>query len=124
MYVGLVANAEVWQLFDKQLQALTRQWTDELRTQVPELSTDLDRLQAMRAEWLDSPPRTAPSLWPEPAPIPTATPLTDLPSGSGAPVATGRSVLCSPPDPGTHQRVIPGCWLRPFRWNGRNHGAR
>ncbi|WP_338675978.1 hypothetical protein V1460_25640 [Streptomyces sp. SCSIO 30461] len=38
-------------------QALTRQWTDELRTQVPELSTDLDRLQAMRAEWLDSPPQ-------------------------------------------------------------------
>lgn len=36
--------------------ALTRQWTDELRAKVPELSTDLDRLQAMRAEWLDSPP--------------------------------------------------------------------
>lgn len=37
-------------------QALTRQWADELRARVPDLSSDLDRLQAMRAEWLDSPP--------------------------------------------------------------------
>ncbi|WP_254407399.1 hypothetical protein [Streptomyces sp. GMY02] len=34
-------------------QALTRQWADELRATVAELSFDLDRLQAMRAEWLD-----------------------------------------------------------------------
>ncbi|MFJ4007359.1 hypothetical protein ACIPWL_28430 [Streptomyces sp. NPDC090023] len=38
-------------------QPLTRQWTDELRAEVPEPSTDLDRLQAMRAEWLASPPQ-------------------------------------------------------------------
>lgn len=37
--------------------ALTRQWTEDLRAKVPELSFDLDRLQAMRAEWLDSPPQ-------------------------------------------------------------------
>ncbi|MEV0581184.1 hypothetical protein [Streptomyces sp. NPDC050392] len=36
--------------------ALTRQWADELRTKVPDLSFDLDRLHAMRAEWLDAPP--------------------------------------------------------------------
>ncbi|MFG3590726.1 hypothetical protein [Streptomyces sp. NPDC047990] len=36
--------------------ALTQQWADRLRTTVPDLSPDLDRLQAMRAEWLDSPP--------------------------------------------------------------------
>ncbi|WP_446041644.1 hypothetical protein [Streptomyces sp. SID1121] len=36
--------------------ALTRQCADELRTNVPELSFDLDRLQVMRAEWLDAPP--------------------------------------------------------------------
>ncbi|WP_234315338.1 hypothetical protein [Streptomyces globisporus] len=38
-------------------QALTGQWAEELRKHVPELSSDLDRLQAMRAEWLDSPPQ-------------------------------------------------------------------
>ncbi|MFI5867313.1 hypothetical protein [Streptomyces sp. NPDC051546] len=37
--------------------ALTRQWADQLRTQLPELSLDVDRLQAMRAEWLDTPPK-------------------------------------------------------------------
>lgn len=37
-------------------QALTRQWADALRVRVPELSSDLDRLQAIRAEWLDTPP--------------------------------------------------------------------
>lgn len=37
-------------------QALTRQWADELRAKLPELSTDVERLQAMRAEWLDAPP--------------------------------------------------------------------
>ncbi|WP_149563201.1 hypothetical protein [Streptomyces cacaoi] len=36
--------------------ALTGEWSEELRAKVPELSSDLDRLQAMRAEWLDSPP--------------------------------------------------------------------
>ncbi|MGW7319901.1 hypothetical protein [Streptomyces sp. NPDC054865] len=36
--------------------ALTGQWSEELRAKVPELSSDLDRLQAMRAEWLDSAP--------------------------------------------------------------------
>ncbi|MGW6308289.1 hypothetical protein [Streptomyces niveus] len=36
--------------------ALTRSWADELSTKVPELSSDVDRLQAMRAEWLDGPP--------------------------------------------------------------------
>ncbi|MFH8350442.1 hypothetical protein [Streptomyces sp. NPDC018045] len=44
-------------------QALTRQWADELRTKVPELPSDLDRLQAMRAEWLDA-PSAARSHWP------------------------------------------------------------
>ena len=33
-----------------------RQWIDELRTRVPELASDLDRLQALRAEWLDAAP--------------------------------------------------------------------
>ncbi|CAM5274834.1 hypothetical protein BOQ63_000775 (plasmid) [Streptomyces viridifaciens] len=36
---------------------LTRQWAEQLREQVPELASDVDRLQAMRAEWLDSPPQ-------------------------------------------------------------------
>jgi hypothetical protein len=37
--------------------ALTQQWADELRAQVPELASDVERLQAMRAEWLDTPPQ-------------------------------------------------------------------
>jgi hypothetical protein len=36
--------------------ALTQQWADALRAEVPELASDIDRLQAMRAEWLDTPP--------------------------------------------------------------------
>ncbi|MFH8477089.1 hypothetical protein [Streptomyces sp. NPDC018000] len=36
--------------------ALTQQWADELRAKVPDLSSDVDRLQAIRAEWLDVPP--------------------------------------------------------------------
>ncbi|MEV6672698.1 hypothetical protein [Streptomyces sp. NPDC051162] len=36
--------------------ALTRQWANDLRAEVPDLASDVDRLQAMRAEWLDSPP--------------------------------------------------------------------
>ncbi|MFJ9899602.1 hypothetical protein ACIQPR_40340 [Streptomyces sp. NPDC091280] len=36
--------------------ALTQQWADDLRADVPDLASDVDRLQAMRAEWLDSPP--------------------------------------------------------------------
>ncbi|MER6706793.1 hypothetical protein [Streptomyces fumanus] len=36
---------------------LTRQWADALRAEVPELASDIDRLQAMRAEWLDNPPQ-------------------------------------------------------------------
>lgn len=36
--------------------ALTQQWADDLRAEVPYLASDVDRLQAMRAEWLDSPP--------------------------------------------------------------------
>ncbi|WP_267717277.1 hypothetical protein [Streptomyces sp. CoH17] len=38
-------------------QALTQQWADTLRSEVPELASDIDRLQAMRAEWLDTPPQ-------------------------------------------------------------------
>ncbi|MER5201177.1 hypothetical protein ACWD3J_47430 [Streptomyces sp. NPDC002755] len=37
--------------------ALARQWADDLRSGVPELASDIDRLQAMRAEWLDAPPQ-------------------------------------------------------------------
>ncbi|MFJ2203292.1 hypothetical protein [Streptomyces violaceusniger] len=36
--------------------ALTQDWADHLRTMVPELASDIIRLQAMRAEWLDAPP--------------------------------------------------------------------
>ncbi|MFF8919438.1 hypothetical protein ACF08M_40690 [Streptomyces sp. NPDC015032] len=36
--------------------ALTQGWADHLRTMVPELASDIIRLQAMRAEWLDAPP--------------------------------------------------------------------
>lgn len=36
--------------------ALTQQWADDLRAEVPDLASDVDRLQAMRAEWMDSPP--------------------------------------------------------------------
>ncbi|SEQ94026.1 hypothetical protein SAMN04487983_1009171 [Streptomyces sp. yr375] len=34
----------------------TQQWTDDLRAEVPDLASDVDPLQAMRAQWLDSPP--------------------------------------------------------------------
>lgn len=37
--------------------ALTQQWADDLRAEVPDLASDVDRFQAMRAEWLDSPPQ-------------------------------------------------------------------
>ncbi|MEV1069975.1 hypothetical protein [Streptomyces sp. NPDC050263] len=37
--------------------ALTQQWADALRAKVPGLAADIDRLQAMRAEWLDTPPQ-------------------------------------------------------------------
>ncbi|MGW0920720.1 hypothetical protein ACWD3J_17100 [Streptomyces sp. NPDC002755] len=37
--------------------ALTRQWADALRSEALELASDIDRLQAMRAEWLDAPPQ-------------------------------------------------------------------
>ncbi|MFF4384438.1 hypothetical protein [Kitasatospora sp. NPDC001547] len=33
---------------------LTGQWAGQLREPVPELASDIDRLQAMRAKWLDS----------------------------------------------------------------------
>ncbi|MGW8557980.1 hypothetical protein [Streptomyces tubercidicus] len=36
--------------------ALTRRWAEDLRAQVPDLASDVDRLQAMRAEWLDGAP--------------------------------------------------------------------
>lgn len=37
-------------------QALTQQWADRLREELPDLASDVTRLQAMRAEWQDSPP--------------------------------------------------------------------
>ncbi|MFK0181740.1 hypothetical protein ACIQVR_37945 [Streptomyces xanthochromogenes] len=37
--------------------ALTQQWADALRAKVPHLASDIDRLQVMRAEWLDCPPQ-------------------------------------------------------------------
>ncbi|MFF9077416.1 hypothetical protein ACF1FX_30005 [Streptomyces sp. NPDC014646] len=36
--------------------ALTQQWADSLRTEVPVLASNVTRLQAMRTKWLDSPP--------------------------------------------------------------------
>ncbi|MEU5090388.1 hypothetical protein [Streptomyces sp. NPDC021356] len=36
--------------------ALTQQWADALRSEPPDLASDVTRLQAMRAEWLDAPP--------------------------------------------------------------------
>lgn len=35
--------------------ALTQDWADDLRTMAPELASDIIRLQAVRAEWLDAP---------------------------------------------------------------------
>ncbi|MEV0982372.1 hypothetical protein [Streptomyces sp. NPDC049915] len=37
--------------------ALTRQWADALRADVPGFASDIDRLQAVRVEWLDAPPQ-------------------------------------------------------------------
>ncbi|WAP58174.1 hypothetical protein [Streptomyces sp. S465] len=36
--------------------ALTQQWAGALRSELPDLASDITRLQAMRAEWLDAPP--------------------------------------------------------------------
>lgn len=36
--------------------ALTGEWAQELSGELPELASDVTRLQALRAEWLDSPP--------------------------------------------------------------------
>ncbi|WP_327180818.1 hypothetical protein [Streptomyces sp. NBC_01334] len=36
---------------------LTRQWADDLRAEVPDLASDVTRLQATCAEWLDAPPQ-------------------------------------------------------------------
>ncbi len=38
------------------VRALTNGWAADLRTQLPELASDIDRLHAMRAKWLDGPP--------------------------------------------------------------------
>ncbi|MFE3944815.1 hypothetical protein ACFXPV_23540 [Streptomyces sp. NPDC059118] len=37
--------------------ALTGQWADSLRAEVANLASDVARLLAMRAKWLDSPPK-------------------------------------------------------------------
>ncbi|MER5996826.1 hypothetical protein [Streptomyces viridosporus] len=37
--------------------ALTQHRADALRARRPEPASDIDRLQAMRAEWLDTPPK-------------------------------------------------------------------
>jgi hypothetical protein len=37
-------------------QALTEQWAERLRADLPGTASDVTRLQARRAEWLDSPP--------------------------------------------------------------------
>ncbi|MBB5491509.1 hypothetical protein [Nocardiopsis metallicus] len=37
--------------------ALSATWADRLRAQLPDLASDVDRLQAIRAEWQDGPPR-------------------------------------------------------------------
>ncbi|GAB2520736.1 hypothetical protein GCM10026982_54610 [Nocardiopsis aegyptia] len=37
--------------------ALTATWADRLRERMPDLAEDVDRLQAIRAEWQDTPPQ-------------------------------------------------------------------
>ncbi|MFI5753203.1 hypothetical protein ACIBBE_47105 [Streptomyces sp. NPDC051644] len=37
-------------------QALTEQWAARLRADLPDIASDVTRLQVRRAEWLDSPP--------------------------------------------------------------------
>jgi hypothetical protein len=92
--------------------ALTQQWADELRAKVPDLSSDVDRLQVMRAEWLDVPPEDRTLALADGCTDRTATPRTERRLTRGRLLAAQRCGVVACRQTGRVHQPSPPCRIR------------